>query len=162
MVQKPITVALFSFCLFCSPYGLIAEEPPPVNGEAIFEWLKAGNYTGWIHESEAHRSVGRHSVNVIAFLNELLNDSLARDDGEQHPKGSSAVKELFNEENQLNGWAVYVKTDSDSKNGSNWYWYEIIGTTPESYVVADGEGVGQCVGCHAPGKDFVLIPYPLR
>ena len=162
MSNKYIAVALFSLYLSHLPIGQANDEIPPVNGEEILEWLKAGKYKDWIHESEAHRSVGRHSVTVIAYLNELLNDSLARDDGEQHPKGSSAVKELFNEENQLNGWAVYVKTDSDSKNGSNWYWYEIIGTTPESYVVADGEGVGQYVGCHAPGKDFVLIPYPLR
>ena len=162
MSNKYIAVALFSLYLSHLPIGQANDEIPPVNGEEILEWLKAGKYKDWIHESEAHRSVGRHSVTVIAYLNELLNDSLASNDGGQHPKGSSAVKELFNEENQFNGWAVYVKTDSDSKNGSNWYWYEIIGTTPESYVVADGEGVGQCVGCHAPGKDFVLIPYPLR
>ena len=162
MAQIHIVISLLSLCLFYTPVGQTAEEIPPVNGDEIFEWLKAGNYKGWTHESEAHRSVGRHSVTVIAYLNDLLNNSLASNDEAQHPKGSSAVKELFNEENQLNGWAVYVKTDSDSKNGSNWYWYEIIGTTPESYVVADGEGVGQCVGCHAPGKDFVLIPYPLR
>ena len=162
MSNKHIAVALFSLYLLHTPVGQTADEIPPVNGENILEWLKAGEYKSWTRETEAHRSVGRHSVTVIAYLNELLNNSLASSDGSQHPKGSSAVKELFNDENQLNGWAVYVKTDSESANGNNWYWYEILGTTPDSYVVADGEGVGQCVGCHAPGKDFVLIPYPLR
>ena len=162
MVKKQLGFALLLLCLLSIPVGQAADEIPPVNGVEILEWLKAGNYKNWTHESEAHRSDGRHSETVIAYLNNLLDTSLANNEGAQHPMGSSAVKELFDEENQLNGWAVYVKTDNDSANGNNWYWYEILGTTPDSYVVADGKGVGQCVGCHAPGKDFVLIPYPLR
>ncbi len=79
-----------------------------------------------------------------------------------HPKGSAALKELFDAKGALAGWAVAVKTADDSAGGKGWYWYEILGTTAQSRVVADGNGVPLCFGCHATGKDFVLIGYPLK
>jgi hypothetical protein len=38
----------------------------------------------------------------------------------------------------------------------------VFGTRPDARPVADGEGVPLCFGCHTPGRDFVLTPFPLR
>lgn len=139
----------------------MASDTPPTDGADLFDWLKAGNYKQWAHESAMHPSAGPHPQAVIAYLNETLDQSLASG-SEAHPVGAAAVKELFNASGKLSGWAVSVKTDTDSAGGQGWYWYEILGNTADSRVVADGNGVPLCFGCHTPGKDFVLIPHPLK
>jgi len=139
----------------------IANETPPADGSKLYSWLSDGNYKNWVRESEKHRSAGPHPSAVIAYLNSTLEQSLASE-SESHPVGSAAVKELFNSAGELNGWAVSIKTDADSQSGKGWFWYEILGTEPDSRVVANGNGVPLCFGCHTPGKDFVLIPFPLK
>jgi hypothetical protein len=138
-----------------------ANDTPPANGSELFEWLKAGNYKSWVHESEQHPSAGPHPQAVIAYLNATLDESLASG-ADAHPKGSAAVKELFDGSGNISGWAVSIKTQDDSAAGQGWYWYEMLGTNADSRVVADGNGVPLCFGCHTPGKDFVLIPHPLK
>ena len=57
------------------------------------------------------------------------------------------------------GYAVMVKVAPDAgPNGEGWYWYERLGQT----VYADGTAVGLCSGCHMPGKDNILTPFPLQ
>jgi len=144
-----------------APLKSNADETPPTEGSALFDWLAAGNYKDWVQESEKHKSLGPHPQTVIAYLNTLLNDSLAADSS-SHPEGAAAVKELFDGSGKLSGWAVSVKTQADSAAGQGWYWYEILGTNADSRVVADGNGVPLCFGCHTPGKDFILISHPLK
>ena len=79
-----------------------------------------------------------------------------------HPVGAGIVKEMFDAERRLQGWAVMVKTAADSDGGRGWFWYEVTSTTDGSNPVAGGNGVPLCVACHTAGQDFVLTEYPLR
>lgn len=149
-------------CVLLAPASFAnAQEIPPVDKDALFDWLTSGRYKSWVHESAAHASAGPHPTKVIAYLNEALDASLVSG-GDAHPKGSAAVKELLDGGGKLSGWAVSIKTEDESDAGNGWYWYEILGTSAESTVVASDNGVPLCFGCHTPGKDFVLIPHPLK
>ena len=66
------------------------------------------------------------------------------------------------ENGKLKGWAVSVKTQANSDNGKGWYWYEVLSPTDASKIAGEGQGLGLCVGCHFPGKDFVVTGYPLK
>jgi len=154
-------VTLLAASVFFVPFSSNADETPPAEGGALYDWLAAGNYKDWVQESDKHQSKGPHPVTVIAYLNTLLDDSLAAG-STNHPEGAAAVKELFDDSGKLSGWAVSIKTQVDSDSGQGWYWYEMLGTNKDSRVVADGNGVGLCFGCHTPGSDFVLIPHPLK
>ena len=79
-----------------------------------------------------------------------------------HPAGSSIVKEMYDADNALQGWAVMVKTAANSDGGKGWFWYEVTSTTDGSKPVAAGNGVPLCFGCHSVGMDFVLTKFPLR
>ncbi len=136
-------------------------DVPPTDEAALLKWLQAGRYKGWAKESAAHPSQGPHPVKVVAHLNPALVRSLTAK-AAAHPKGSAAVKELLDADGKPAGWAVSVKTDADSAGGKGWYWYEILGTTAAGRVVAKANGVPLCFGCHTPGRDFVLIPFPLK
>ena len=144
-----------------APKMTIANETPPTDKDMLFQWLSDRSYKDWASESAPHQSAGPHPVSVIAYLNRVLNESLAAN-ADTHPKGSAAVKELLDANGDLNGWAVSLKTDDDSNGGQGWFWYEILGNTADSNVVASDNGVPLCFGCHTPGKDFVLIPHPLK
>ncbi len=148
--------------LMYQPLGYADDSQiPPTDKDQLFAWLSGGKYKHWASESEPHQSAGPHPVSVIAYLNKALNSSLAANT-EAHPQDAAAVKELLDENGDINGWAVSVKTDVDSNAGQGWFWYEILGATSDSSVVANGNGVPLCFGCHTPGNDFVLIPHPLK
>ena len=136
-------------------------EVPPTDSAALLKWLQAGHYKNWPKESAPHKSLGPHPTQVIAFLNPVLDRSLAGKSA-VHPKGAAAVKELLDAGGELSGWAVSVKTSADSDGGKGWYWYEILGATDSGKVVAKANGVPLCFGCHSTGRDFVLIPHPLK
>lgn len=97
------------------------------------------------------------------------------------PAGAAGVKELWAADPDGGtldgaapptapvGYAVYLKTDSDSAGGANWYWYERVpldSAVPhdDAGVVADGYGSSGpaqtiCVGCHAAaGSDAAHTP----
>jgi hypothetical protein len=69
---------------------------------------------------------------------------------------------MYSESGELVGWAVMVKTQEDSAGGQGWFWYETTNTSESSDIVAAGNGVPLCVGCHFTGTEFVLTDYPLR
>ena len=69
---------------------------------------------------------------------------------------------MFSEAGELQGWAVSVKTQDDSAGGNGWFWYEVTSTTDANALVANGNGVPLCFGCHAAGADYVLSDYPLK
>ncbi|MEZ5659636.1 MAG: hypothetical protein R3E83_14215 [Burkholderiaceae bacterium] len=147
--------------VIATPARAAADETPPVDPAPLLAWLQAGNYKAWPHESAPHRSLGPHPAQVIAYLNPTLDASMASA-SQTHPQGSAAVKELFDSSGKLSGWAVSVKTAANSDSGKGWFWYEILGTTSSARVVASANGVPLCFGCHTPGRDFVLIPHPLK
>ena len=163
MARSPI---VFSSLVLVLAFGMQAahaqsDDVPPTERAALLKWLQAGNYKSWVKESAPHASQGPHPEQVIAHLNAALDQSLSAG-ADAHPAGSAAVKELLDASGKLSGWAVTVKTDADSAGGEGWFWYEILGTTDGSRVVADSNGVPLCFGCHALGRDFVLIPHPLK
>ena len=88
------------------------------------------------------------------FLDPKLDASLKAGNA-SHPAGSAAVKEMYDAEGKLQGWAVMVKTSNNSANGKGWFWYEVTCTTDGSKPVASGNGVPLCFGCHFTGSDFV-------
>ncbi len=135
----------------------------PTNPDDLFEFLTAGRYKSWAHESQLREVPTRvpHPDYVVTYLNAALDDSM-KAGNDSHPAGSAAVKEMYDEGRELLGWAVSVKTDADSDRGRNWYWYETISTTDPSDIVVEGMGAQLCVRCHARGGvDNVRIPYPL-
>lgn len=155
------TLAVTTSCLAALPAHAQSAELPPTDGTALLKWLQAGSYKQWTRESAPHKSLGPHPVQVVAHLNPALDASLAAK-ASAHPKGAAAVKELFDADGKLSGWAVSVKTSIDSEGGKGWYWYEILGTSAGARVVAQSNGVPLCFGCHAAGRDFVLIAHPLK
>lgn len=136
-------------------------QVPPSDATKLLQWLQDGRYKTWAKESKPHASLGPHPTQVVAYLNGALDKSLAAK-AAAHPKGSAAVKELLDASGKLSGWAVSIKTQADSAAGKGWYWYEILGTNAGGRVVASANGVPLCFGCHTPGRDFVLIPHPLK
>ncbi len=91
------------------------------------------------------------------FVNDRLLESL--EDGlASHPAGAATVKELYGRGSEVMGWSVMVKVEDESDGGRGWYWYERFNTSQ----FADGRGVGLCTGCHAAGRDFIRIPFPLQ
>lgn len=150
MLKPAIFLALLSV-------SFPGKSEPPLGGDALLQWLKAGHYTSWQSESGIHASSGPHFGKVRAFLNPALFNSM-NNRSDQHPAGSIAVKELYGESNTIKGWAVGIKTADLSDGGSNWYWYEYF----DNSTVKDGQGVFLCSICHRSGQDYVLTPWPLQ
>jgi len=139
-------------------------EPPrpeliPTTRDALYAWLKAGNYKSWSHESAPHASAGPHGAPVLVYVNDALMDSLAAGSA-QHPAGAAAVKELLSG-GAVDGWAVSVKVEPSSDGGMGWYWFEIYSSTNPADALA-GRGLGGCTSCHVAGKDYVRTTYPLK
>lgn len=148
--------------------GLAGEELPapddeadpddvPSDSEALLAWLAAEPYLDWPAESAIHGSTGPHFGNVRTWVNPLLLESLEQG-AAQHPAGSAAVKELYGSGDERLGWAVSVKLAEDSEDGEQWYWYEWY----NGGLIAQGDGISLCTGCHRGGSDFVLTPFPLQ
>ena len=137
----------------------------PTDQEDLFRYLKGGTYKNFAaQESGPHPTRGPHTNlgwPVRVFLDPIISASLAAGN-DSHPKGSSIVKEMYDGDGDLQGWAVMVKTSNDSANGKGWFWYEVTSTKSGSDPVAIGNGVQLCQGCHFIGKDFVLTGYPLQ
>lgn len=138
-----------------------AANPVPTSSAELFAWLQAGRYLGFTAESGVHPSAGPHGGSVRSFVDDVLEDSLARG-GASHPAGAAAVKELYaSDRTTLTGWAVEVKLQDDSAAGAGWYWYEVFSTTDGSRPI-QGAGNPACTTCHAQGRDYVRIPFPLQ
>jgi hypothetical protein len=135
-----------------------ASQDPPAGDGPLRAWLEAGNYLDWAAESAPHPSTGPHFGTVRVFVNNRLFDSLQQG-LVSHPAGAATVKELYGRGGSaVMGWSVMVKVEDDSAGGQGWYWYERFNTS----LFADGRGVGGCSGCHAIGRDFIRIPFPLQ
>jgi len=137
----------------------------PTDLEDLFRYLKNGSYKSFAaKESGQHPTRGPHTNvgwPVRVFMDPLINASLVAGNT-SHPVGSSIVKEMYDGDGDLQGWAVMVKTQADSAGGKGWFWYEVTSTRSGSDPVAAGNGVQLCQGCHFIGKDFVLTDFPLQ
>ena len=90
-------------------------------------------------------------------------DASLKAGNDSHPAGAAIVKEMYDEKgDRLMGWAVMVKTGSESDGGKGWFWYETTNTEDAADTVAAGNGVPGCFGCHSVGTDFVLTSVPLQ
>ena len=137
----------------------------PTGQPALFSYLQEGSYKDFVsRESTMHPSTGPHTkvgLPVRVFLDPKMDASL-RAGNESHPMGAGIVKEMYDADRNLQGWAVMVKTAADSAGGKGWFWYEVTSTTDGSNPVAVGNGVPLCFGCHTAGSDYVLTEYPLQ
>ncbi len=165
-MRSLLSVALAALALTAcadSSDGLPPADPDadpnevPTDPEALLSWLVAEPYLEWPAESAIHDSAGPHFGNVRTWVNPDLFASL--EDGEAtHPVGAAAVKELYAGSNSRQGWAVGVKVTDAGPGEDGWYWYEWF----DGSVVAEGNGISLCSGCHSGGRDFVLTPFPLQ
>ncbi len=123
--------------------------------EKVFKWLVAKKYSNFASDSTVHPSSSGPAVHgdVRTFYNKKLDESM-KQGNDTHPVGSLAVKELH-KDNVLIGWALAVKSKEDDGKGNGWWWYENLSVTDTKNPVAAGLGHTSCVGCHAPGRDFV-------
>lgn len=141
----------------------------PTGKEELFKFLVDGGYKSFpAKESASHPSAGPHSIKgtfglpVRAYMNPAMAASL-KAGNTTHPKGAGIVKEMFSAEGELQGWAVSLKTQDNSDLGKGWFWYEVTSVKDSSALVAHGNGVALCAGCHSSSrKDFVLSVYPLK
>jgi hypothetical protein len=137
-------------------------------------WLATGAYQHWHCETAVHaaRSPSPHGYNRICSNDALSADAQGTGNW---PAGAAAVKELYGSltASAPNGHAVYLKTQSDSAAGANWYWYErTSGGVSASGFGNEGTAKSLCVGCHmaagtneantpsAGARDFVFTPVP--
>jgi hypothetical protein len=149
-------------------------QTPPMGASEVEAWLAGGSssYKTWATESAVHasRSPSPHLFNRI-YSNALIASNATA--ATPWPKGAAAVKELYAAADGTTpvGYAVYLKTESDTGAGANWYWYERVPLDSDvphdaNGVVADGlGGTGPakeiCVSCHmAAGTDAAHTPTP--
>jgi mono/diheme cytochrome c family protein len=125
--------------------------------EKVFKWLAAKNYQNFRSESAVHPSSAGPAVHgdVKIFVNDKLDASM-KAGNKSHPVGSMSVKELYKDGNHI-GWALALKSKEDDGKGNGWYWYENLSLTDSSKPIAASLGNVNCVGCHAPGNDFIRI-----
>ncbi len=131
---------------------------PPTQSAELFDWLKASNYKMWAAEANIHPAASPHPTRVRSYANAALEQSI-KAKNTTHPMGSAVVKEIYNNIDQLTGWAVMVKTQPASDGGRGWYWYENLNTTTNTPVAASN-GSGLCQGCHSAGTDFIRTRFP--
>jgi hypothetical protein len=149
-----------------------AQTPPTSGRTDIEKWLSDASYKTWTCEPAVHaaRDPSPHGFNRICS-NDLIMAAAAGTG--PWPKGASAVKEIYSSLTATTpvGFAVYLKTATDSAAGANWYWYERVPASSDAPhdangVVADGKGGGGtalsiCVNCHtASGSDTTHTPSP--
>lgn len=138
----------------------------PLGKEELFAYLNEGEYKKFkTHEKEMHPSAGPHTkvgLPVRVYMNDEIANSLASIN-EEHPMGAGIVKEMFDENGELAGWAVMVKTQETSEGGKGWFWYEVTSTEDPNALAAMGNGVIGCTSCHNLGtRDMVRTSYPLQ
>ena len=147
------------------PTAATGRGPIPTGQDALFTYLTSRRYESFsARESAQHPSIGPHTKSglpVRVYVNDTLDASM-KASNTSHPVGSGAVKEMYDGDGDLQGWAVMQKTQADSDGGKGWFWYEVTSTTDGSSPVGIGNGIPLCSGCHSIGTDFVLTRYPLR
>ncbi|MEO2053098.1 MAG: cytochrome P460 family protein [Allomuricauda sp.] len=137
----------------------------PLDKDALFTYLISKKYQEFKNqESKMHPSLGPHTnlgLPVKVYMNDKISESL-KTGNQEHPMGSAIVKEMFDKDERLSGWAVMVKTQDKSNDGKGWFWYEVTSVEDKNSIAAIGNGVKGCVACHGIGKDQVRTTFPLK
>lgn len=133
----------------------------PASEAELLSYLREGRYRSFERESAPYQSAGPHFGLVRTYLDPTLARSLAEGSA-RHSRCSAAIKELLDPSEKLSGWAVFVKTEETSPDGSHVLWLETTSTSPGVRPAFFGRGLRLCSSCHAAGRDFVRIDYPLR
>jgi hypothetical protein len=136
-----------------------AQTPPTTSGADVEAWLAKGSYKKWTCEEVEHAQikVSPHGYNRVCSND--LAAGFSGDVDDERPINTASVKELYDDESKLVGYAVGVKVKAKSAGGDGWYWYERVpkdSAAPHDAdgVVADGLGSAGaaksiCVSCHA-------------
>jgi len=139
-------------------------QAPPIGGTAVKAWLATGAYKNWHCETAVHsaRSPSPHSVDRVCSNDVIANNATGSG---SWAKGAAAVKELYTTTTDAapGGYAVYLKTQTDSAGGANWYFYGALtaGDTTVDGMGSDTTVMGTCTGCHlAAGSDAAHTPSP--
>ena len=91
--------------------GASVDSLIPTDKDRLFKYLRDGSYKQFAKESAAHPTRGPHTKfgwPVRVFLDPKLDASL-RAGSTSHPVGSASVKEMYDGNGKLQGWAVMVK-----------------------------------------------------
>jgi hypothetical protein len=139
-------------------------QTPPIGASAVTTWLASGVYKSWHCESAVHtaRSPSPHNFDRICSNDVIASNATGTG---PWPAGAAAVKELYTSTTATTpgGYAVYLKTEADSANGANWYYYGSLtaGGTPVDGMGTDATVMSACTGCHlAAGSDAAHTPSP--
>lgn len=138
------------------------DQIPPMGQSALEPWLATGAYKMWHCETTAHAA---RSPSIHVYDRVCVNDAVANDATGTGvwPQGAACVKELFDptDTTTVKGYAVSIKTQADSANGDNWYWFEkeTTGTVLADGLGSTGAPMTDCVSCHsAAGSDAMHTP----
>ena len=141
-----------------------SSQTPPIGASAVTAWLASGVYKSWHCESAVHtaRSPSPHNVDRVCSNDVIANNAAGSG---PWPEGAAAVKELYASTSATTpgGYAVYLKTQADSANGANWYYYGSLtaGGAPVDGMGTDPTVMSQCTSCHlAAGSDAAHTPTP--
>jgi len=116
------------------------------------------SYKSWAAEPSIHETRAPHGARVRVFFNPIVEASL-RSGATVHPVGSMTLKELYNADDTLRGYAIAVK-DREGDEANNWVWYESFGdySNPEFHR----RGHPTCANCHDQGRDYVTSFLPAQ
>jgi hypothetical protein len=141
-----------------------SSQTPPMGASAIQSWLASGAYKSWHCETASHtaRSPSPHNVDRVCSNDAIANNATGTG---PWPAGAAAVKELYANATDTTpgGYAVYLKTQADSANGANWYYYGALtaGGAPVDGMGNDSLIMSECTSCHlAAGSDAAHTPSP--
>jgi hypothetical protein len=143
-------------------------ELTSTTAEGIRTWLlEDDNYTegtaaDWKSDDNIRASEGTSPHGrVKTHHNKKLKDSMADEDSTAHPKGSLAVKVMYETAGStVKGYLLMGKV-ADAAGGENWLFYKlekVDGTDLEDQAPqVNGLNVTDCVTCHKQGLDKDLI-----
>lgn len=137
----------------------------PLDKDKLFTYLVSKKYQEFKNkETKMHPSLGPHTklgLPVRVFMNDKISASLDKGNTE-HPMGAVIIKEMFDKNETLAGWAVMAKTQESADAGNGWFWYEVTSAEDKNAIAAIGNGVQGCVSCHGVGSDMVRTAFPLQ
>jgi hypothetical protein len=121
-----------------------SDFPPTSTAAAVVDWLDQEFYLDWACEDsntvkdDGAPAIHVHGVSSRVCSNVLLATSRS---GGEFPAGVAAVKEVYDEDDQIIARMVSAKAHPDSAEGDGWFWSD-GGTLA-------GFGRSECTGCHA-------------
>jgi hypothetical protein len=129
--------------------------PADSSQKAILSFIQKGSWKNWTAESPIRVAISAHGRKVQTFVNRLLLDSL-RAKNKVHPKGSAAVKVLYDADGVTVKDYAFEQKIEVGESGNAWIWYEgFLETNSLAYY---GKGLSTCTGCHSEmGTDFVTV-----